>query len=614
MRRYYLIVCLLFLGLSTEAQESFVKKNFYDRFDKIIKDVITLRKKDSLPQGKYQSYFQSGSLESKGFYSSGEIDSLWTFYYQNGRKKAFGQYANGFPKGLWKYYFESGRIKSEGQLSNEKKIGLWNYYFENGKTKSSGKYDDGKKTGIWNYFYEDESIKAQAFYDLKSADYKEFHPNGSLKSAGTIVDDQSAGLWTYYYESGEKEASGEFDQGLRTGFWQYFHKNYKVSAEGKFLEGYKNGIWKYYHADGSLSGEGAMKQNAKDGFWKLFHPTGELKGEANYNTGTGSFKEYYPGGQIQVIGNIENGEKEGLWKYYSETGILEGEADFQKGKGLYTGFYHGGVVKMQGTIEQDRRIGDWSLYNTDGSIAGTYRPVYEELNPIFRTGEIIENQKIRESKNKPDYRFKSNELRYFEPVINEYVGIIMGTNPLWTLTGRLPLAVEYYRQERMGYEVIINIHKDPFYKKSSNLNTLEIGTNGVSINLRQKFYNTDGKLGMFYFGHDVQAGFLHHQVTSEDVSDILLTSTLTKYEAKQHRFAYSLLIGNRWMQRANDSGVTLDLHIGIGVGRRDFELQYEPSPNTSGLFDNINRDQFYVPLIIGVNVGFAGPKRRSTSF
>jgi len=47
----------------------------------------------------------------------------------------------------------------------------------------------------------------------------------------------------------------------------------------------------------------------------------------------------------------------------------------------------------------------------------------------------------------------------------------MGTNPLWTLTGRLPLAVEYYRQERMGYEVIINIHKDPFYEKSSNLNT-----------------------------------------------------------------------------------------------------------------------------------------------
>ncbi|MEQ8239340.1 MAG: toxin-antitoxin system YwqK family antitoxin [Cyclobacteriaceae bacterium] len=614
MHKYYLIIWLIFLSLIAEAQDTFVKKTYYDMFDKIVKDAITVRKKDSVADGKYQSYFQSGSLESKGFYLNGEIDSVWTFYYQNGRKKAFGSYRLGKPRGVWRYYFESGDLKSEGILSENQKSGSWAYYYENGKVKSSGKYVAGNKVGIWNYFYEDESLKSQAFYSGEKADYKEFYPNGSLKSKGIIINEKSTGLWTYYYESGEKEAEGSFKNGLRIGIWKYYYKNQQISAEGEFTDGNKTGLWKYYHKDGSLSAEGAMNQDAKDGFWKLFYPTGELKGEANYDSGTGLSKEYYPGGQLRAIGKIENDKKEGLWKYYNEAGVLDGEANFQKGEGIYTGFYNDGTMKMQGKIENDRRTGEWTLYNTDNTVAGTYRPVYEELNPIFRTGEIIENQKRKESRDKPEYRYKNNKLRYFEPNINEYRGIIMGTNPLWTLIGQLPVAVEYYIQERMGYEMNINIHKKPFYRNSSSLDLLDIRTNGISLTMRQKFYHEGSKLGMFYFGHEIQAGFLAHHTSAIDSSGLLSAPVTRNYEASQRRFAYSLLVGNRWMQRDNDSGFSIDFHIGVGIGGRYFNLDYIPNQTTGRLFNDINQDQFYIPLIIGVNIGFAGPKRRSTSF
>jgi len=608
----YLPWIILFIIISpfcALGQKTFEKKTYYDDQKTKLKEVITLLKKDSTLHGFYHSIYENGSLAIFGHYSHGESDSTWIYYFENGREKARGHYQKNQQVGLWKYHYENGEPKAVGSYQNNIKHGQWTYYFENGEEKSTGIYYNNDKEGIWNYFYEDGSLKAQAFFNGGKGIYKEFYPSGKLKTEGRNEFDKSEGLWTYYYESGEVEARGEFVNGLRNGLWKYFHKHGQLAAEGEFLKGEKSGPWKYYFPDGSLSSEGEMNSNQKDGFWKLYYQTGEIKGEGRYDQGTGEYIEYYASGKQKARGAMQEGRREGRWVYFSEEGLEDGAAVFEQGEGAYTGYYPDGSLKMTGTIKDDRRVGEWTLYNPDGSVAGIYRPVYEEQSPIFRTSNVKESEDVKKASDKPEYRYKNKKIRYFNPRINEYTGFILGTNPLWTLAGQLPISMEYYIQERLGYEAQIVAHKKPFYKDFSDRYN-KVSTLGLDIHLKQKFYHEDTDLGMFYFGHQLSAGYLQHYVSTLD--SLSGPPIKKRFTSEQMRFAYGFFIGDRWMQRASDSGLTFDLNLGVALGSRIFSNHAEAPFRF--LFDELNQDKFYLPIIITLNIGYAGPKRRSTSF
>ena len=601
------------LAFSTIAQKTFVKKTFYDEEETQLKEIITLLKSDSSLHGKYQSLYLNGSLSISGYYNHNLSDSTWIYYFENGRKKMEGSYHLGKQDGKWSYYFESGELKATGIYDKDIRNGYWTYYFENGQEKSSGIYYKDIKEGIWNYSYEEGSLKAQAYFNSGVGAYKEFYPNGKLKTEGTNAHGQSEGNWTYYYESGEVEAKGAFKSGLREGQWIYYHKNGQVSAKGEFEAGEKAGVWKYYFPDGSVSSEGQMSKDQKDGYWKLYYQTGEVKGEGRYDEGAGEYIEYYASGKQKARGKVLNGHKEGKWIYFNEEGLEDGTATFDEGKGDYIGYYRNGVIKMQGTIEDNRRVGQWTLYNPDGSLAGTYRPVYEEQKPIFRTSEEVGPEAHRDKKDKPEYKYKNKRLRYFEPRINEYNGIIVGTNPAWTLIGRLPLAVEYYIQERLGFEAELTLLRKPFftYDNKKINQTKSIGSN---IAIRQKFYHDDTRLGMFYFGHQILGGFSqHHSYVLDSISSFPATFE-RKLKASEKRIAYGLFIGNRWMQRAEDSGFTVDMNIGVAIGRRFFNTDFEAEDEFDARFNELNQDEIYLPIILTINIGFTGPKRRTVSF
>ena len=606
-------ILLIVFSLFAMGQKTFVKRTYYDEEKTQLKEIVTLMKSDSSLHGKYQSLYLNGSLSVAGYYDHNLSDSTWIYYFENGRKKMEGSYSQGKQNGKWTYFYESGELKAKGIYQNNIRHGHWTYYFENGQEKSSGLYFNDLKEGIWNYSYEEGSLKAQAYFNKGVGSYKEFYPNGNIKTKGTNSHGQSEGEWTYYYESGETEANGVFKNGLREGPWKYFHKNGQVSAEGNFKSGEKSGIWKYYFPDGTVSSEGQMSKDQKDGFWKLYYQTGEVKGEGKYEKGSGDYIEYYASGKQKARGQIINDQKEGTWTYFSEEGLEDGTADFKKGRGDYIGYYPNGVIKMKGTIEDNKRVGEWSLYNPDGSLAGTYRPIYEEQKPIFRTTEEVRLKEDKNKKDKPEYRYKNKKLRYFEPRINEYNGIIVGTNPAWTLIGRLPLAVEYYIQERLGFEAQLTLLRDPFftYDRVKINSTKSIGSN---IAIRQKFYHDDTNLGMFYFGHQLLGGFSQHHAYVYDSISFRPATIERKLEASEKRIAYGLFIGNRWMQRAEDSGFTIDVNIGVAIGRRFFTKDFDPEPQFDAHFSELNQDEIYLPIIMTINIGFAGPKRRTVSF
>ncbi len=561
--------------------------------------------------GPYKQFFLGGGIATAVNYIDNLPEGVASYYYENGNPKMTGRFHKGQTNGLWQYYFESGQLNMTGELVNDVRQGEWSFYFENGNLKSRGHFIDNQRDGIWNFFYEDGGLKAQAAYENGEGPYKEFYSAGSLKMEGSNVEGKSEGPWTFYFETGEKEAEGNFEQGLKTGLWRYYHKNGNVQGVGYYTTGKKSGRWTYYHEDGEVSSEGRVNEDVRDGFWQLFYESGKVKGEITYSDGKGTYSEYFENGRLKQKGLLSTEGKQGAWEYFTENGKLEGQAEFVDDLGDYTGYYESGKVKMEGAISGDKRIGDWKLYNPDGSYAGTYKPIYEEEDPIFYTEATI-NSLNKPTYEKPAYRFKSNSLKYFRERINEYRGFILSIDPSVIPVGKLGAGLEYYYQERLGYELQGYWINDPFFTPHDNQGLNVSTTTGWQVKLRQKLYNDDGAIGMFYFGHEVSYSQLAHK--AQVIDSTFVPERRLSVSLDEQRFQYGLFIGNRWMRNVSDSGLTIDTYIGVGFGWRRLEENYLDNPEYDIVFGDVHRDKNYVPIIFGVTIGIAGPKSRSIGF
>ncbi len=610
MSRLALHIILLLTPLFVVSQNTQGKK-YYGSDSSQLKEIFHYKLSDSTLHGSYEAFYPNGSLQTFGWYKNDRADSVWTYFYENGRKKAVGRFEDGIPDGKWEYYFENGNIKSSGILKNKDKEGDWTFYFENGGEKSAGKFNDNQKDGIWNYFYEDQSLKAQSFFKDRKGSYKEFYPFGNIRMEGETIDEISTGEWIYYYESGEVEAFGNFENGLRSGPWKYLHKNGQDKAIGTYESGLRTGEWSYYHENGTLKQSGLIEQDKKEGYWKLFYPTGEVQGEIEFDSGSGDFSEYYTNGGKKASGQLVDEKKEGKWVYFDEEGQVEGEADFKKGKGNYKGFYRDGTLKMEGPIEDDKRVGEWTLYNPDGSLAGTYFPIYENQKPIFKTRQSRDlSLRDGEGFDKPEYKFKRRGLRYFQYRINEYQAVILGTNPIWLVDSKLPIAIEYYKQERLGYELQLDILRDPFFGSDDDIENDVLFERGSRISFRQKFYHEDGRFGMFYFGHQLSYTRINYKVNFLDRSIIFPGPQVVFGELSESSFAYGVFIGTRWMRDVGDSGWTVDLFLGVNAANRSYARNNQ-DPNFDSYFNPKVESSLHFPITFGLNFGFAGPDNKS---
>lgn len=595
-------------GQYLSAQE--LKYVYYDEDNEYLKEKFHVSYANpSELHGSYESFYVTGNRQAKGTFTKGRSSGIWEYYFESGQLKMKGYMQDGIPWGHWEYFYESGKKSMQGNLYGEVRNGLWTFYFENGAVKSEGKFVEGVREGIWNYFYEDGNLKAQAFFERGEGTYSEFYPSGQVKSEGRNVEGKSEGDWVYYHENGELQASGRYEQGLRTGEWKFYHGNGNVSAEGGYSEGRKAGNWKYYHPDGSLTTEGVLVDGVRDGSWKLFERDGHNIGSIEYEDGIGIYSEYYDSGKIKAKGTLADDVNVGQWYYYYENGKLEGECFFTDGFGNYKGYYENGDLKMEGRISEGVRVGEWKLYNTDGSLAGTYRPIYEDEKPIFRITETPYPEPERVVYDKPEYKYKNKKWRYFTPRVNEYRGVVFAANPFVSLLGYLPVSVEFYHQERLGYEFQYQIIRRPFFKDHPGLPLNNRYQKGSKLKLRQKFYDSDSRFGMFYFGQEASFSTVRHSANTIDSTGAVSRSfKITKIE---QRLEYGLFIGNRWVQNPGGGGFTIDAYLGAGIGYRVMRNNYAETPERNEIFAGLNSSSITTPIIIGLNIGYLGPRKKT---
>jgi hypothetical protein len=209
----------------------------------------------------------------------------------------------------------------------------------------------------------------------------------------------------------------------------------------------------------------------------------------------------------------------------------------------------------------------------------------------------------REKNARKPFRLKliPNGFRYFKSRINERHSVILAANPVGLLVEQLPASVEWYTQERLGYELTCHLIRDPFLSGLEKVPNGQLIQRGMGISFKQKFYQYDGNIGMFYFGHELRFTHLSHLVNTYD--DALQANRTLKLI--ERRYEYSLLVGNRLIERSGGPGLTLDVFGGIGLGYRTTDSMFENTQSNNLLFDSVNRQSLTIPVRLGFMLGYA---------
>ncbi|SDL53255.1 Antitoxin component YwqK of the YwqJK toxin-antitoxin module [Catalinimonas alkaloidigena] len=548
--------------------------------------------------GSYEQYYSHGLLMVKGQYERGVATGTWTWYHENGKPRMRGLLRANQPVGHWQYFDKEGRLEQEGNWEAGRKVGEWRFYHPNGTLSERGVFAGETRIGVWRGYDAEGNLLNERTYQGDVARYVGYYPSGEVRAEGWLHHEASDSLWRYYHENGHLQAIGEEANGQRVGPWRFFHPNDTLAAEGGYRQGAKDGTWVYYHEDGSVSARGTEQAGLKEGAWEMLYPSGKFKAQLHFNNGNGPYEEYYENGMLKMRGQMQEGVPAGAWEFFNENGWQEGKAQYEQGQGHYVGFYPDGKLKTEGAMEGFERVGEWTFYTPEGLLAGYYQ--------AYQTPSIEATLAVRDSLgpvDKPDLILRRRRLRYFRPRVNELRTVIVSTNPLATAFGQLPLSIEYYLENRLGYELGINWLRNPFFYKPSDAYLNRPFRTGYAVELRQKLYHPGGLLDVWYWGQELQYVNRTHQAFVRDSVGQLSSPRLLA--AREKRYALSFLMGARQFWRWEGAHLALDFYGGVGIGYRTIERDWEiENPEWRSVFKRQLNSRVIVPVRVGVTAGY----------
>jgi len=585
--------------------KSQTRQTFHDKEKKIIKEIFQV--KDTIrnvPHGRYVSYYLNGKVESRGQFTNNETSGVWEFFFETGNLKMRGILFKGANFGMWEYYFESGQKSMEGIINGRDREGEWKTYYENGHLKEVGGYEKNQRQGHWKTYFEDGALRGEIDYANDHGRYIEYFQSGKVRAEGPKAGNQKVGYWRYFAEDGTLQSDGEYTAGKKSGTWTDYYPSGKASAKGTLVNDHPTGPWQYWFEDGKPSTAGSYDKGKKTGKWSSYAASGQLKSEVVYDDGKGGYREYYESGKLKTMGLLVDDKREGTWEFYFENGQREGTCNYKAGKGLYFGYFPSGALQTKGAMDGDLKTGTWEIYENDGTLSGYYRPFYEDKKLSAEIAELAIRTKppSAETKAQPHSQAtkktaNNRHTGYFTPRYNEANGVIFGTNPIWLAAGQLPLAIEFYLQERLGHEFEFIGIRDPFFTADNEVTPGKQFQRGYSIAIKQKFYNPLNA-GMWYFGHEIRFTNVGHFV-NEFVPSSPSTSTLFTFNATEQRVEWGLLLGYRIMRRNNSGGLTVDAFASADIGYRTFDVD----DTNSDRFSNVPQNSFSTTFHFGVNIG-----------
>jgi antitoxin component YwqK of YwqJK toxin-antitoxin module len=85
-------------------------------------------------------------------------------FYKNGVKSMEGPITDGLRNGEWISWYDDGSVWSKGTFKNNLRDGRGIVYYRNGKIQIDGYYEKGERTGRWKSFDEEGNLISETDY------------------------------------------------------------------------------------------------------------------------------------------------------------------------------------------------------------------------------------------------------------------------------------------------------------------------------------------------------------------------------------------------------------------------------------------------------------------
>jgi antitoxin component YwqK of YwqJK toxin-antitoxin module len=161
MKMHTLVIGLVLLALAACSDVETVERR---NAEGIVTERFSRSKADSLMEGVYEAYDDSGVLMERANYKRGRLDGVRTLYYPDGAIQYEEHHVAGEFSGTYTGYYPDGQKELEGQYVDNKMSGVWTAYYPNGTIKEKVTFADNQENGPFTEWYSNGVIKAQGEY------------------------------------------------------------------------------------------------------------------------------------------------------------------------------------------------------------------------------------------------------------------------------------------------------------------------------------------------------------------------------------------------------------------------------------------------------------------
>ncbi len=197
--------------------------------------------------------FSNGILLAKGRYDDrGRKQGKWEYFYEDGTLKATGNYVDDFKNNEWKYYFQDSTLEQRGRYILDAPDGTWKWFFNDGNIRKEQQFVDGLESGpVLEWNDSNQVIVEGQFIDgLKTGIWK--YTNHNVLETGEFVQGERDGTWTIRWSDIDQiQLKAEWQNGVLNGWYTRFYKNGEMRERGRYAGGERDGLWEFFAENGA---------------------------------------------------------------------------------------------------------------------------------------------------------------------------------------------------------------------------------------------------------------------------------------------------------------------------------------------------------------------------
>lgn len=189
-------------------------------------------------QGAWVKYHPDGKTPRyKGQFKDDKPYGEFVYYYETGEVQTVLEYQTD-GTAIAKTYFQNGSLMTKGSYLNQQKEGVWWYFSADKLVIGKETYKNGKLDGVSYKFFPTEIGQQPIILEeityvngLAQGTWTRYYKDGKTQVRGKYKDGQEVGECIWYTVYGKPEIIGYYQHGVKNGWWRYFDTDGKETKK-----------------------------------------------------------------------------------------------------------------------------------------------------------------------------------------------------------------------------------------------------------------------------------------------------------------------------------------------------------------------------------------------